>query len=391
MPGPLDGTRILELEGTDDTPNMAAAWACQIMGDMGADVIKVEPPKGAAARRIGPVRNSQNMAASHLTQNRNKRSLVIDIKKYSGHSMLLKLAATADAVVHTNPAAAMAALGLDHGAFAGANPRIVTCGTPGFGKDGPYAGNPSSEEAMQAVSGITWLNAQALARTPCYAPTLICEKTAAMTVVGAVLAALFHARKTGKGQAVEVPTFETMTAYLMIEHMWGMSFEPPVAQAGYPGVLSPQRKLTPTKDGYISILTYMHWDTFCRLAGRPELAEDPRFKTLPDRMKHIDALYDETTRIMATKTTKEWLEVYGATSMPITEVNSLDTLMDDPHLVATGFWKTVRHPTEGTLKAPSFPANYGKTPVDSQRPAPGLGEHSREVLAEIGCTPEEAA
>jgi formyl-CoA transferase len=358
---------------------------------MGADIIKVEPPQGAAARRIGPVRNSQNMAASHLTQNRNKRSLVLDIKKSSGRDTLLKLSRTADAVVHANTAAAMAGLGLAHSAFAAGNARIVTCGTPGFGKDGPYAGNPSSEEDMQAISGITWLNAQALARTPCYAPTLICEKTAAMTVVGAVLAALFHAHKTGKGQAVEVPAFETMTAYLMIEHMWGMSFDPPVAQAGYPGVLSPQRKLTPTKDGYISILTYMHWDTFCRLAGRPELAEDPRFKTLPDRMKHIDALYDETTRIMATKTTKEWLEIYGTTSMPITEVNSLATLMDDPHLAATGFWKTVQHPTEGVLRLPSFPANYGKTPADIRRPAPGLGEHTGEILAEIGCSPVEAA
>ena len=244
---------------------------------------------------------------------------------------------------------------------------------------------------MQAASGMAALNAIALARTPCYAPTLISEKSVAMTMVSAVLAALYHRHQTGRGQAVEVPAFETMTAYFMIEHMWGMAFAPPVAQPGYPGVLSPQRKLTPTKDGYISILTYMHWDTFCRLAGRPDLSEDPRFKTLPDRMKHIDALYDETTRIMATRTTAEWLELYGTTSMPITAVNSLADLLDDPHLAATGFWKSVAHPTEGALRLPAFPVNYASTPADIRRGAPSLGEHTAEVLAEAGITPSEAA
>jgi crotonobetainyl-CoA:carnitine CoA-transferase CaiB-like acyl-CoA transferase len=391
MPGPLTGVRILEIAKVDGAPDVATAWACQILGDLGADVIKVEPSVGTDARRAGAFKNTPDMAATHLIQNRNKRSLVIDIKKSSGRNVLLKLAGTAGAVVHANPQALMTKWGLDHAAFKAANPRIVTCAATGYGTNGPYAGRATSEETMQAVSSITSLNAAALARTPCYTPTLICEKTVAMTMVSAVVAALFHAQQTGQGQEVEVPAFETMAAYLMIEHMWGESFIPPNAKPGYPGVLSPQRKLTPTKDGYISILTYMHWDTFCRLAGRPELAEAPRFRTLPDRMKHIDALYDETTRIMATRTTQEWLDVFGETSMPITAVNDLNSLMDDPHLATTGYWKTVNHPTEGALRLPAFPANYSLTPAEIRRPPPGLGEHSREILMEAGISPEEAA
>lgn len=391
MPGPLAGVRILELARLDGQPDLTAAWACQILGDMGADIIKVEPPTGDAARHAGPFRNHPDMAAQYLIQNRNKRSLSIDIKTESGIDILLKLAVTADALVHTNTASSMAALGLSYAALKVANPRIVTCGAPGYGRTGPYADRASSEETMQAVSGMAALNAAALARTPCYTPTLICEKTAAMTIVSAVIAALFHCHQTGQGQEVEVPAFETMAAYFMIEHMWGAAFEPPVAKPGYPGVLSPQRKLTPTKDGYISILTYMHWETFCRLSGRQELIDDPRFKTLPDRMKNIDALYDETTRTMATRTTKEWLEVFGETSMPITAVNSVADLMDDPHLAATGFWKTLAHPTEGALRLPAFPVNYGLTPAEIRRAPPGLGEHTAEILAEAGIQPGEAA
>jgi crotonobetainyl-CoA:carnitine CoA-transferase CaiB-like acyl-CoA transferase len=351
---------------------------------MGADIIKVEPPQGDAARRAGPVKNNADMGAEYLIQNRNKRSLVIDIKKSSGRDILRKLAKTADAVVHANVLSETADL-------RAANPRLVTCNATGYGSKGPYAGRAVSEETMQADSSITSLNATALARTPCYTPTLICEKTIAMTMVSAVIAALFHAHQTGKGQEVEVPAFETMAAYVAIEHLWGDAFVPGIAPPGYPGVLSAQRKLTKTKDGFISILTYMHWDTFCRLSGRDELAKDPRFKTLPDRMKNIDALYDETTKTILTRTTKEWLEIFSPTSMPVAAVNDLNSLMVDPHLAATGFWKSVKHPTEGDLRLPAFPASYGVTPAEIRRPAPRLGEHTAEILAEANIPESEVA
>ena len=221
---------------------------------------------------------------------------------------------------------------------------------------------------------------------PRYLPTVVADKTTAMAVVQAVTAALFCRERTGIGQEIEVPMFETMVYFVMAEHLWGMTFEPPIGTAGYTRLMSHHRKPYKTKDGYIAILPYLdsHWETFCKLSGQPDLIEDRRFKTLNDRVTNIDDTYSETAKIMATRTTGEWLKIFGETSVPTIVVNTLEDLTHDPHLKAVGFWQEVDHPTEGRLRMTRFPMTFSETPADVRRLQPRLGEHSVEVLREAG-------
>ncbi len=221
---------------------------------------------------------------------------------------------------------------------------------------------------------------------PRYAPSVVADKTTAITVVYAVLAALFHRERTGEGQELEVPMFETMVSFVMAEHLWGQVFDPPMDTAGYKRLMSRHRKPYRTQDGYIAILPYLdrHWEQFCTLAERPELIEDPRFRTLSDRVRNIDDTYAETGRIMATRTTAEWMEMFAGSSVPVNAVNTLEDLLDDEHLQAVGFWSEMDHPTEGKLRMPGFPVNFSATPASIRRHPPGLGEHSVEVLGEAG-------
>ncbi|MBL8642951.1 MAG: CoA transferase [Rhodospirillaceae bacterium] len=380
MPGPLHGVKILEL-----TSVVLGPWACQILADMGAEVIKVEAPRGDSNRTLGASRANKNMAALYLTCNRNKRSLVLDLKQESAKKALLELAKTADVFIHNNRPQAMTKLGLDYAALKAVNPKIIYCGSYGYSKNGPYGEKGALDDSIQAVSGIAMLNKLVLGE-PRYLPTIVCDKNTAMTLVQGVLAALFHRERTGEGQEIEVPMFESMVSYVMAEHMWGMTFDPPIGTAGYVRLMSQERKPYPTKDGYIAILPYLdaHWETFCTLAERPDLLTDPRFKTLANRVANIDQTYSETAKIMATKKTKEWLDIFGNTSVPTIVVNTLEDLITDEHLNAVGFWQTVEHPTEGKLKLPGFPINFSATPESIRRHPPRLGEHSTEILKEAG-------
>src|SRR5688572_25516549 len=379
MPGPLDGVRVVEL-----TSVVLGPWACQMLGDMGADVIKIEAPHGDSNRTLGAFRN-QGMAALYLTCNRNKRSVVLDLKVAGAREALLKLIESADVFVHNNRPQVMDKLRLRYQDLAAVNPRIIYCGSYGYSRFGPYGSRGALDDSIQAASGIAMLNKLVLGE-PRYLPTIVADKTTALTVVYTVLAALFHRERTGKGQEIEVPMYETMVSYVMAEHLWGMTFEPPIGTAGYTRLMSHHRKPYPTRDGYIAILPYLdaHWETFCRLAGRTDLLEDPRFKTLALRVKNIDDTYSETAKTMATRTTREWVDLFGETSVPTIVVNTLEDLIVDPHLEAVGFWQTMEHPSEGTLRMAGFPARFFDTPADVRRHAPRLGEHTREVLREAG-------
>lgn len=380
MPGPLDGIKILEL-----TAVVLGPWACQMLADMGADVIKIEAPYGDSNRTLGAVRNSEGMAALYLTCNRNKRSLVLDLKKPEGRDALLKLVETADVLIHNNRPQVMDKLQLDYETLKAINPKLIYCGSYGYGKKGPYGDKGALDDSIQAVSGIAMLNKLVLGE-PRYLPTIVCDKTTAMAVVQGVVAALFHRERTGQGQEIEVPMYETMVSYVMAEHLWGYTFDPPMGEPGYTRLMSHHRKPYPTKEGYIAILPYLdaHWETFCKLADREELLEDPRFKTLADRVGNIDDTYQETAKTMLNKTAKEWMEIFGKTSVPTIVVNDLVDLVNDEHLNAVGFWQSVDHPTEGKLRTPAFPIAFSETPADIRRHAPLLGEHSVEILKEAG-------
>ena len=384
MAGPLEGVRILELSTV-----VLGPWACQILADMGADVIKVEPPYGDSNRVLGASRNP-GMAALYLTCNRNKRSIVLDLKQESGRAAVLKLAEQADVLIHNNRPQVMTKLGLDYVDLKSVNPKIIYCGTYGYGKAGPYGSKGALDDSIQSASGIAMLNKMVLGE-PRYLPTVIADKTTALGVVYAVTAALYHRERTGVGQELEVPMYESMVYYTMAEHLWGMTFEPPIGTAGYTRLMSHHRKPYKTKDGYIAILPYLdaHWKTFCELSGRTDLLEDPRFTTLADRVKNIDDTYDETAKTMATRTTQEWLDVFGETSVPTNLVNTLEDLVDDPHLNAVGFWEVVDHPTEGKIRMTKFPVSFSETPADVRRLPPRLGEHSIELLKEAGLSQAE--
>ena len=379
MPGPLHGIRILELSNV-----VLAPWACQSLADMGAEVIKVEPPSGDTNRALGPARNP-GMASLFLACNRNKRSIVLDLKQPAAHSAVLKLAARADVLIHNNRPQVMDKLGLSYTDIRGINENIIYCGTYGYGRHGPYGSKGALDDSIQAISGITSL-LENLAGEPRYVPTIVADKTTSMSVVSAVTAALFHRERTGEGQELEVPMFETMVHYVMTEHLWGQSFEPPIGTAGYTRLMTYHRKPFATRDGHISIMPYFdaHWSTFCALAGRPELDDDARFSTQELRFENVDDVFVEIERTMATRTNAEWMAALGQTSIPVMPISRLDDLIDDPHLKAVDFWRIVEHPTEGRLRMSRYPVSFSATPTDIRHLPPQLGEHSIEILQEIG-------
>jgi crotonobetainyl-CoA:carnitine CoA-transferase CaiB-like acyl-CoA transferase len=331
MSGPLEGVKILEL-----TSVVLGPWACQMLGDMGAEVIKVEAPRGDTNRTLGATR-SPNMAALYLTCNRNKRSLVLDLKQPSGHAALLKLAEKTDVLIHNNRPQVMTRLALDYADIKAVNPQVIYCGTYGYGKAGPYGTQGALDDSIQASSGIAMLNEMVLGE-PRYLPTVIADKTTALGVVYAVTAALYHRERTGVGQEIEVPMYESMVHFVMAEHLWGMTFEPQIGTPGYKRLMSYHRKPYKTQDGYIAILPYLdsHWEKFCRLSGRADLLADSRFTTLADRVKNIDDTYEETAKTMITRTTGEWLELFGETNVPTNLVNTLQDLNQSRGFLAGG-------------------------------------------------------
>jgi crotonobetainyl-CoA:carnitine CoA-transferase CaiB-like acyl-CoA transferase len=362
-----------------------------MLADMGADVIKIEAPRGDSNRTLGAATNP-GMGALYLTCNRNKRSIVLDLNQPGARDAVLALVRNADVFVHNNRPQVMTKLGLDYADMKKVNARLIYCGAYGYAKKGPYGSLGALDDSIQAVSGIAMLNKLVLGE-PRYLPTIVADKTTAITVVYGVLAALFHRERTGEGQELEVPMFETMVSFVMAEHLWGMTFDPPKGAPGYTRLMSHHRKPYKTQDGYIAILPYLdaHWEKFCRLTGHAELITDLRFRTLADRVRNIDATYSKTGEIMATRTTHEWLQVFDKSGVPVIVVNSLEDLASDPHLAATGFWQFVEHPTEGRLRMPSFPVNFGATPASIYRHAPRLGEHTVEVLRECGLSESQIA
>lgn len=385
MPGPLQGLRVIEL-----TSVVLGPWACQILADMGAEVIKVESPSGDSNRTLGPERHP-GMAALFLSCNRNKRGVVLDLKMPEGRAALLRLIATADVFLHNNRPQAMARLGLDYESIRNLNPRLIYCGAYGYSKRGPYGDRGALDDSIQAVSGIAHLSSMVQGE-PRYLPTIVADKTTAITAVYAVLAALYHRERSGAGQELEVPMFETMVNFVMAEHLWGRAFVPPIGTAGYTRLMSRHRQPYRTLDGYIAVLPYLnaHWEKFCTLVDRRDLLEDPRFTTLADRVRNIDDTYSQTGMILATRTTADWLALFESSGVPASRVNTLEDLGDDPHLQATGFWQQVDHPSEGRLNVAGFPVNFAATPADvTRRHAPRQGEHTAEVLGEAGFSTDE--
>jgi crotonobetainyl-CoA:carnitine CoA-transferase CaiB-like acyl-CoA transferase len=375
---PLAGIRVVDL-----TSVVMGPYASQMLGDFGADVIKVEAPEGDSTRRTGPA-TEPGMAAIFLGVNRNKRSIVLDLKTPEGREALARLIATADVFMHSIRPQKLKALGLDPDEVLARHPRLVFAGLHGFAIRGPYGGRPAYDDIIQGMSGIADLMRRQTGEAR-YFPTIAADKTSGLMASNAILAALMKRALTGKGGFVEIPMFETMVAFNMVEHLYGRHFDPALTGAGYPRVLAPWRRPYRTSDGAICMMPYTdaHWRLFFTEAGEPDLAADPRFASIATRTTHIEALYETAGRIVATRTTDAWLEACDRLEIPAAPVLGLDELPDDPHLRAIDFFAAQSDPGLGGVRFPAMPVSFDHQPAPIAVP-PRLGEHTREILAELG-------
>ncbi len=381
MSGPLAGVRILDL-----TTVVMGPYATQILADFGADVLKLEPPEGDIVRLNGPAR-TPGMGHIFLNTNRNKRSIALDLKKPAGREAALALAKTSDVLVYNIRPQAMARLGLAYEDVRAVNPRIIYVGGFGYSQQGPYAARPAYDDLIQAASGVPWLMQKSGADQPRYVPATYADRTVGLHLATAVTTALFARERTGKGQRVDVPMFESLLQTLLGEHLSGRTFVPPLPGEGYARVLSKERKPYRTQDGWVCVLVYndKQWRNFFELIGEPEkYAKDPRFCSQTARIENIDAVYAWFGERMAERTTADWLEGFAKYDIPAAPMNTLADVFADPHLRATGYFGEVDHPTEGRLTSLKTPSEWSETPPEYRHPAPRLGEHTREILREAG-------
>jgi len=378
--GPLTGVRILDLSSVVMGP-----YATQILADLGADVIKVESTSGDNMRAVGPMRNP-GMGHLYLHLNRNKRSIVLDLKTPEGREACLQLAESCDALLYNIRPQAMARLGLSYEAVAARNPRIVYLGAYGFGEAGPCAGRPAYDDLIQGQTGIAALSAQQSGDVPRYAPLTLADRAVGLHVGIALVSAVLHAKTTGRGQQVEIPMFEGMAHLVLGDHLGGATFEPPMGPTGYARLLAPHRRPYATADGYICLLIYndKHWRNFFNLIGQPELAQDPRFCTHGARAVHISEVYAFVADVIRTRPSQDWLDALTQADIPASQLYTVDDLLEDPHLTATGFIREMDHPTEGRIRTTAPLGQFQGTPTSIRRPAPTLGQHSRELLAQAG-------
>lgn len=384
-PAPLHGVRILDL-----TTMILGPMAAQYLGDMGADVVKVEPPAGDLTRYIGPQR-SNAMGAFYLNSNRNKRSVVLDIRRPEGLEVLRRLVAGADVVLHSIRTASADRLGLSYEDLHGINPRIIVCQVQGYSDRGVDAGRPAYDDVIQAASGLAMMQLP-VAGEPRYVPSIIADKIAAVHAAYAVMAALLQRAHTGLGQDVRVPMMEVMASFNTVEHMWGAIFRPPLAPMGYVPVSTAARRPFRTLDErFLCVLPYTddHWKRFCGVVADEALTSDARYATHAARQRDQQGFWDEVGRRVATRTAADWERLLTAADVPFARVNALHDLLEDPQLQSGGFWLAVDHPTEGPLRIPRMPIEMSGMPRQPLAPAPNLGEHTQAVLAELGLTPSE--
>ncbi len=383
--GPLAGLKILDL-----TSVLMGPYATQILGDMGASIIKVESPEGDILRQVGPGRNP-GMGGIFLQANRGKRSIVLDLKRAHARDALLRLARDADVLVYSIRPQAMARLGLDYETFATVNSSIIYAGIFGYSQDGPYAAKPAYDDLIQGAAGVPVLLAAAGGGDPRYVPLAFADRTVGLMAVNAILGALFHRQRTGRGQRIDVPMFESMTSLVLGDHMGGLTFEPPLDDGGYGRLLSSHRRPYRTKDGYICVLIYndKQWRNFFEIAGQKHLLSDPRFLDHASRGRHIDEIYEELGKIFLGRSTQEWRHVLEEADIPAAPLNGLKDLLVDPHLAETGFFMRVQHPSEGYIRQMNVPSTWSATQPEPGSPAPRLGEHRAAILAEHGFSPDE--
>jgi len=381
--GPLAGITVLDM-----TSVLYGPYASQTLGDWGAEVIKIEPLTGDTWRYNGQFRN-RGMTGQFMAVNRNKRSLALDLKQPDGKTVLQRLIATADVLLTNIRPAALARLGFGYEACQQINPRLVYAAATGFGQDGPWAARPAFDEVIQASSGFA--SAMGSDDEPAFVPSLVADKICGLTLVGAVSAALVHRERTGKGQMVEVPMLETITAFNSIEMLGGHAFDPPIGPTGYKRMK--ERRPVRTRDGWLTMLPYSgdNWCVFFEAVGHPECIEQFAVRDAVARAQNIDRIYDKMAEIAITRTTAEWEELLLRIDVPHAAFAKITEIAEQPHLKAVGMIATLDHPSEGKIRQARPAARFSASPADIRRLPPRLGEHSRAILREAGFTEEDVA
>lgn len=392
----LGGLRVVDM-----TSVLFGAYTAQILGDLGADVIKIEAPGsrpdngGDIFRYTGRPARTPAMGPIFMHYNRNKRSVLLDLKREDGREAMRRLLASADVFITNVRADALSRLGFDYEPVREIKPDIVFVHCAGYGSNGPYAKKQAYDDLIQAASGGTDLLGRVDGDpTPRYQPSLVADKTSGLFGAYATLAALFHRERTGLGQFVEVPMFECFSYFNMTENLYGRTFDPPTGGFGYSRVFNPNRAPYPTKDGYLAILPYAdeQWDDFFEIGGMPPgtFTKNPRYATYAKRTEHIAEIYQMIRDIAKTKTTEEWVTALTARNVPCMMVNRLEDVIHDPHLQAVGFFERREHESEGTYISIRHPVQFSATPTSVRLDPPRLGQHTAEILREIGMAPAKS-
>ncbi|MBI1396230.1 MAG: CoA transferase [Betaproteobacteria bacterium] len=378
MAGPLSGVKILDL-----TTVVMGPFATQILAELGADVIKVEPLEGDNMRHVGPMK-TPGMGHLFVNLNRGKRALAVDLKQPEAREVILGLVRDADVLIYNIRPAAMARLGLGYEALRAINPRLVYVGTYGYSERGPNAGRAAYDDLIQGATGLAWLNSREGEAPPGYVPVNMADRLTGLHAVYAVTSALFARERTGEGQSVEVPMFEAVAQFVLGDHLAGLSYVPPISGTGYARLK--HRRPYRTRDGWLCVLVYndRQWRRFLEAVNRQDLVDDPRFASVGGRAAHIDEVYAFLAELLQTRTNAEWTTLLEATDIPVAPMNTVADLVTNEHLTGGGFFEREEHPTEGELRAPRTPTDWSATKPGPRRPAPRLGEHSADILREAG-------
>ena len=377
---PLAGIRILDM-----TTVMLGPYATQMLGDYGADIVKIESPGGDSTRTTGPA-VEPGMAATFIGANRSKRSIVLDLKQAAARAALLVLIDSADVLIYSMRPQKLAALGLAPDVLRTRNPKLVVVAVHGFAEGGPYAGQPAYDDIIQGLCGLASLS-ELQGGEPAYLPTVIADKACALFATQAVLIALVARSRDGHGSYVEMPMLESMVSFTLVEHFYGAHFRPPLSAPGYRRLVTKWRRPYKTTDGYVCVVPYSdaHWQRFFLEADRMDLQKDSRFAGMAARTQNIDALYRELAACIALRSTTDWLEACERLDIPAAPMRRLADLEKDPHLVQTGFFTTVKDPLMGDLVMPASPLRFNGDEASYTLP-PRLGQHTVEVLAQAGMT-----
>ena len=383
--GPLAGIRIVDL-----TTVVVGPTATLFLADYGAEVIKVESPGGDLLRTLGGRSRSGQLSGKFTHFNRNKRSLVLDLKQEKARQALHRLLETADVFIANIRPAALERLGLGTEALRGRHNKLIVCNLMGFGRGGRYAERPAYDSIIQGMSGVAACNARVFGE-PKFVPMVLMDHAVGLIAAQCILAALFHRERTGEGQAIEVPMFENAAAFVLCEHLGDMSFKPPLGDWGDRRVLDPLAQPIATKDGWICVSANTDGQAFALFAaiGRPELKDDPRFNSVKSRYANVKEYFAIRREGLKQKTSAEWLEILEKADVPAGRVHSLDTLIEDEHLGDVGFFRTIDHPVEGAKIEINNPNKFSAGLRDEQTPAPYLGGESVAILAELGYAERE--